>query len=81
MEKVLIIGHSPGSSKIKFRNKSATLKRLDKWLDDCDVYLYSFVNLRAPGVRFSDGTDIDETLIKECVKGYTKIITLGNEVY
>lgn len=78
--KVIVVGLAPGSSKIKFRSKSATIKRLDKWLGACDVYLYSFVNLRTPGVRFANGTDIDETLLKNCLNGYNKIITLGTEV-
>jgi len=78
--KVLVVGLAPGSSKIKRKNKSATLKRLDKWLGACDVYLYSFVNLRTPELRFANGTDIDDTLLQECIKDYNKIITLGNEV-
>lgn len=79
-KKVLIVGLAPGSSKIKKKSNSPTLKRLDKWLGACDVYLYSFVNLRTPGLRFDSGTDIDETLLQECLNGYNKIITLGNEV-
>lgn len=79
-QKVLVVGLAPGSSKIKRKNKSATLKRLDKWLGACDVYLYSFVNLRTPGLRFANGTDIDDILLQECIKDYNKIITLGNEV-
>ena len=78
--KVLVVGLAPGSSKIKRKNKSATLKRLDKWLGACDVYLYSFVNLRTPGRTFDSGTDIDETLLQECLDGYNKVIALGNEV-
>ena len=78
--KVIVVGLAPGSSKIKFRSKSATIKRLDKCLGACDVQLYSFVNLRTPGVRFANGSDIDETLLKNCLHGYNKIITLGTEV-
>jgi len=80
MNKIIVVGLAPGSSKIRFRNKSQTLKRLNVWLGACDVYLYSFTNLRAPGVRFANGTDIDEITLQECIKGYNKIITLGNEV-
>jgi uracil-DNA glycosylase len=80
MNKVLVVGLAPGSSKIKFRHKSPTIKRLDKWLGACDVYLYSFVNLRVPSVRFHKGWYIDRTLLKECMKDYTKIIALGNDV-
>ena len=78
--KVIVVGLAPGNSKIKFRSKSATIKRLDKWLGACDVYLYSFVNLRTPGLRFANGSDIDETLLKNCLDGYNKVITLGAEV-
>ena len=79
-KKVLVVGLAPGSSKIKRKDKSPTFKRLDKWLGACDVYLYSFVNLRTPGLRFANGTDIDETLLQECLKDYNKVIALGNEV-
>lgn len=78
--KVLVVGLAPGSDKIKHKAKSPSLKRLDVWLGACDVYLYSFVNLRTPGLRFASGTDIDETLLQECITGYNKIIALGNEV-
>lgn len=80
MNKVIVIGHSPGSSKIKFRNKSATIKRLNVWLGACDVYLYSFTNLFAPSVRFPKRHEVDEIMLQECIEGYNKIITLGNEV-
>ena len=81
MNKVLVIGHSPGPTDImKKRNRSASLNRLNSWLDACGVRIYSFSNLSAHHVPILKKSDIDETLIKECVKGYTKIITLGNEV-
>jgi len=78
--KVIVIGHSPGSSRIKRKSNSPTLKRLDRWLGACDVNLYSFMNLYAPGFSSHKTAQIDETLIQECIQGYTKIITLGNEV-
>lgn len=78
--KVIVIGHSPGSSKIKRKSNSATLKRLDVWLGACDVYSYSFVNLFAPGFSSDKKLQVDETMIQECIQGYTKVITLGNEV-
>jgi len=78
--RVIVIGHSPGNSKIKFKSKSPTLRRLDMWLGECDVNLYSFVNLCASSVSSLKSAQIDETLIQECIQGYTKIIALGNEV-
>jgi len=78
--KVIVVGHSPGSSKIKYRSKSATIKRLDMWLGACDVNLYSFMNLFAPSSHLPKKDRIDETLVQECLKGYNKVITLGNEV-
>ena len=75
-----MIGHSPGSSKIKFRDKSPTIKRLNVWLGACDVYLYSFTNLHASSVRFHRDVESDKIMLQECIKGYNKIITLGNEV-
>ena len=80
MNRVIVIGHSPGSSRIKRKSKSPTLRRLDMWLDECDVNLYSFINLCAPSVSFPDKLEIDETFVNGCLNGYTKIITLGNEV-
>jgi len=78
--KVIVVGHSPGSSKIKYRSKSATIKRLDMWLGACDVYSYSFVNLYAPSSHSPQKNEINEILLHECLNGYNKIITLGNEV-
>jgi len=80
MNKVIVVGHSPGSSKIKFRDKSPTIKRLNVWLGACDVYLYSFTNLHASSVRFHRDDESDKIMLQECIKGYNKIITLGNEV-
>jgi len=80
MNKIIVVGQAPGSSKIRFRNKSQTLKRLNVWLGACDVYLYSFTNLHASSVRFHRDDESDEILLHECIKGYNKIITLGNEV-
>jgi hypothetical protein len=78
--KVIVVGHSPGSSKIKYRSKSATIKRLDMWLGACDVYSYSFVNLFAPSSHSPQKNEVNEILLHECLNGYNKIITLGNEV-
>ena len=78
--KVLVVGHSPSNPNIKFRSKAATIKRLDRWLDACGVDIYSFTNLCAHHSESIKTADIDETLIKECVKPYNKVIALGNEV-
>lgn len=78
--KVIVVGHSPGNTNIQFRSKSATITRIDKWLGECDVYTYSFVNLFAPGVMPHKKDKTNETFLLEYLSGYNKIITLGNEV-
>lgn len=79
--KVLVVGHSPGATDImKRKNGSPSINRLNRWLDACDVKIYSFTNLCAHHKVSIKLSDIDETFIKECTKSYTKIIALGNEV-
>jgi len=68
---LLIIGHSPSPSS-KVREGNPTLKRLDRWLDACDVGIYSFTNLQP-----SSSLSIKNL---EMVKNYRKVITLGKEV-
>ena len=79
--KILVVGHSPGATDIRKRkNGSPTINRLNRWLDACDVRIYSFTNLCAHHKVSLKLSDIDETFINECVNSYNKIIALGNEV-
>jgi uracil-DNA glycosylase len=76
---LLIIGHSPSPSS-KVREGNPTLKRLDRWLDACDVGIYSFTNLQ-PSISLSiKNLEINKTLFHKMVKNYRKVITLGKEV-
>ena len=80
-DKVLVIGHSPGKTPInKRKNGSPTLNRLNRWLDACDVDLYSFSNIYAHHKELLKITDIDETYVYKITKNYNKIITLGSFV-
>jgi len=76
---LLIIGHSPSPSS-KVRKGNPTLKRLDRWLDACNVGIYSFTNLAPSSATSIKNLKIDETLFHEMVKNYDKIVTLGKEV-
>lgn len=79
--KVLVIGHSPGKTPInKRKNGSPTLNRLNRWLDACEVDIYSFTNLCAHHKEFLKNADIDRILIQKITKNYNKIITLGGFV-
>ena len=79
--KVLVIGHSPGKTPInKRKNGSPTLNRLNRWLDSCEVDIYSFTNLCAHHKEFLKNADIDRILIQKITKNYNKIITLGGFV-
>ena len=81
MDKVLVIGHSPGKTPInKRKNGSPTLNRLNRWLDACDVEIYSFSNLCAHHKEFLKMADIDGILIQKITKNYHKIIALGGFV-
>ena len=77
---ILVVGHSPSSKEYCPKKGNPSIKRLDRWLDACGVDIYSFTNLCAHHSDSIKAADIDETLIKECVKPYNKVIALGNEV-
>ena len=80
-DKVLVIGHSPGKTPInKRKNGSPTFNRLNRWLDACEVDIYSFTNLCAHHKEFLKNDDIDGTIIQKITKNYNKIITLGGFV-
>ena len=80
-DKVLVIGHSPGKTPInKRKNGSPTLNRLNRWLDACEVDIYSFTNLCAHHKEFLKMADIDGIFIQKITKNYNKIITLGGFV-
>lgn len=78
--KILVIGHSPGS---KITNKAAvspTIKRLNKWLDECNVDKYSFANLSPYHTNNLKKSDVDESYVKTITDTYNKIIALGGVV-
>ena len=77
---ILVIGHSPSSKEYCPKKGNPSINRLNRWLDACGVDIYSFTNLCAHHSESIKAADIDETLIKECVKPYNKVIALGNEV-
>ena len=77
---ILVVGHSPSSKEYCPRKGNPSINRLNRWLDACGVDIYSFTNLCAHHSESIKAADIDETLIKECVKPYNKVIALGNEV-
>lgn len=77
--KILIVGHSPSPSSTR-RKGNPTLERLNRWLDACDVDIYSFTNLCASSATSLKNGQICETMLKEIFSEYNKIITLGNEV-
>ena len=81
MDKVLVIGHSPGATDImKRKNGSPSLNRLNSWLDACGVRIYSFSNLSAHHAPLLKKSDIDETRIKGFTESYNKVIALGGFV-
>jgi|TARA_R100000479_G_scaffold170510_1_gene113266 hypothetical protein len=78
--KVLVVGHSANLNPKKTRSNSPTINRINKWLGECDVYTYSFVNLFSPGSTSGKNAQINETFLPEYLSNYNKIITLGNDV-
>ena len=81
MDKVLVIGHSPGATDIRKRkNGSPSLNRLNTWLDACDVDIYSFSNLCAHHKVSLKMADIDETFVKNICSLFNKFFGLGGSV-
>jgi hypothetical protein len=81
MNKVLVIGHSPGATDImKRKNGSPSLNRLNAWLDACGVDIYSFSNICAHHAPSLKKSDIDETYVKDITESYNKVIALGGFV-
>tara|TARA_X000001316_G_C918801_1_gene32936 strand:+ start:242 stop:619 length:378 start_codon:yes stop_codon:yes gene_type:complete len=81
MNKVLVIGHSPSRGRrTTQKQNNPTLKRLNRWLDACNVGIYSFTNLCASSATSLKKGEICETMLHEIFKDYNKIITLGKEV-
>ena len=77
--KILIVGHSPSPSSTK-RKGNPTLERLNRWLEACNVDIYSFTNLCASSAGSLRNAEICETMLHEIFKDYNKVITLGKEV-
>lgn len=77
--KILIVGHSPSPSSTK-RKGNPTLERLNRWLDACDVRIYSFTNLAPSSAGSLKKAEINDTMFHEIFKNYNKVITLGKEV-
>ena len=78
--KILILGHSPSSKPYHPQKGNPSINRLNRWLDECDVKIYSFANLCAHHVPSLKKGTVDETSIKNMCQSYNKIIGLGNEV-
>jgi hypothetical protein len=73
MNKVLIIGHSPAKKNIR---NSPTMKRLHRWLDECNISTYAFTNLSSkPKQRLSS----EDTYLPG-TDSHNKVIALGGEV-
>ncbi|MDB4339667.1 uracil-DNA glycosylase family protein [bacterium] len=78
--KVLVIGHSPSSREYCPRKGNPSINRLNKWLDECGVEIYSFSNACAHHAVSLKKGNIDRKFIYEITKNYYKILGLGNEV-
>ena len=78
--KILVLGHSPSSKEYCPRKGNPSINRLNRWLDDCGVRIYSFSNASAHRATSLKIADIDETYITNITSGYNKILSLGNEV-
>lgn len=78
--KVLVIGHSPSSREYCPRKGNPSINRLNRWLDECGVEIYSFSNACAHHAVSLKKGNIDRTFIYEISNTYNKILGLGNEV-
>lgn len=69
-----IVGHSPG--KAGSPEKSKTIQRVKRWLNQQDVYEYGWYNLveyHAPKLKLRE-----TTLEAQTINKYDKVIALGN---
>jgi hypothetical protein len=80
MNKVLVIGHSPSTKEYCPKKGNPSINRLNRWLDDCGVRIYSYSNACAHHAASLKKTNIDETYIHNITQQYNKILTLGKEV-
>ena len=80
MDKILVIGHSPSSKEYCPRKGNPSINRLNRWLDDCGIRIYSYSNACAHHAPSLKKADIDETYLQNISKKYNKILTLGKEV-
>ena len=74
-KRVLIVGINPSGSDPT--RVSQSIKRLCKWTESLGLTFFSFVNcISRPGPYRE--SDVDYEMLQECVKGYKKVIALGN---
>lgn len=78
--KILIIGHSPSSKEYCPRKGNPSINRLNRWLDACDVRIYSYSNACAHHAPSLKKGNIDKTYLQNIAKNYNKILVLGKEV-
>jgi len=78
--KILIIGHSPSSKEYCPRKGNPSINRLNRWLDACDVRIYSYSNACAHHAPSLKKGNIDKTFLQNIAKNYNKILVLGKEV-
>lgn len=78
--KILVIGHSPSSKEYCPRKGNPSINRLNRWLDDCGVKIYSFSNACAHRATSLKKGNIDKIYLQNIAKNYNKILVLGKEV-
>jgi len=77
--RILVIGHSPSPSSTK-RKGNPTLDRLDRWMEEAGVDVYSFTNLAPSSSQSLRHVEINDIMFHSMFRMYKKVITLGKEV-
>lgn len=72
--RVLIVGINPSSADAS--RVSISIKRLCRWAQEMGLDYFSFVNCIPQPGKYT-AKDVDYELLRECSRGYVKVIALG----
>lgn len=79
-KKILVIGMNPSNKPTLNGKTSATFKRLEKWMDSCEVKHFSFANTFDYPKDNPTHLDVDYQKLCTLIQGYDKIIAMGGFV-
>lgn len=76
--RVIVVGMNPSPRPPNKKViKNSTVDRLQKWMTDCGVQHYSFINTTEAVKEKPLLIDIDMNRLKQATNGYHKVVALG----